>query len=201
MGGQDDGRATREPQLVTAPDDAHGTTVQPASASESAGGSAEAWLAQARPRSLRVARHLIGNLDDAEEIAQEALALAWQRAGQIQQPQARDAWLYRVVVNLSMNRLRRKRPTTGIKFEPAASGRTPAAERDELVERLAIVLQDLPERQRTALVLREIEQLEYDNVAAILELSPAAVRVLVHRARERARAMLLERWPDTFGPT
>jgi DNA-directed RNA polymerase specialized sigma24 family protein len=48
-------------------------------------------------------------------------------------------------------------------------------------------------------VLREVEGLEYDAIAAVLEMRPGAVRVLVHRARETLRCTLLRRWPDTFG--
>ena len=68
------------------------------------------------------------------------------------------------------------------------------------MDRVRSVMVQLPERQHAALVLREVEGLAYEQIAAILQARPAAVRLLVHRARESVRQMLLRQWPDSFGP-
>lgn len=155
-----------------------------------------------RPRLLRLAYRLLWNAHDAEEIAQEALATAWRRVSQLNDPGKRNTWLYRVVINLSRNRLRRQGPRfvpmeTSAEPDPyPASGRL---EHDELMERVRCALVDLPARQRAALTLRDMEQLEYTQIAAILGTRESVARILVHRARAGVRRILLQRWPESFG--
>ena len=187
----------------------------------------EAWLEQMRPRLVRLAMRFLFSAHDAEEVAQEALVLAWQRIGQLRRPGRRNAWLYRTTINLSMNRLRRKRMSVlprpdNEPTEPRVSARAASRTREgvatahrslvdkntdtsrrqqtaELMDRVRIAISQLPDRQRAALVLREMEGLAYDQIAVIVRTRPAAVRVLVHRARSAVRRTLLRRWPDTFG--
>lgn len=159
----------------------------------------ETWLARMRPHLLRLAGRLLDNSHDAEEVVQESLVTAWRRVGELDEPGKRNAWLYRVVVNLSRHRLRRRRRTR-IAWAPSPQ-REPAGhaiEQDELMERVRRVMDKLPIRQRIAVVLRDMEQLEYEQIAAILAARPAAVRILVHRGRQGLRRILLRRWPTTF---
>jgi RNA polymerase sigma-70 factor (ECF subfamily) len=167
-----------------------------------AGAAVENWLEAMRPRLVRLAQQFLGQAADAEEIAQEAMTLSWQRGVGRWEPGRRNAWVYRVTVNLSLNRRRRRRPSRPLDEtdgqDGLISGSLPG-ERTELLDRVQLVLRELPDRQSAALILREMEGLEYEAVAEILEVRPAAARLLVHRAREAMRLRLLERWPDTFG--
>jgi len=187
---------------VTGQEHANGphASLEPDVADQATGGSVEPWLASMRPQVVRLALQFLNHAADAEEVAQEALTLAWQRLGEVKEPGRRNAWLYRTAINLSLNCRRRRRPNARLE-EESWSDRADAspAERGELVQRIREVMLELPESQSAALVLREIEGLEYDSIAGILEMKPAAVRVLVHRARETVRRMLLQRWPDAFG--
>jgi RNA polymerase sigma-70 factor, ECF subfamily len=159
------------------------------------------WMEAMRPRLIRLARQFLWNEQDVEEIVQEAMFLGWQKASRLRDPARRNTWLYRITINLSMNRRRQRWPAPLGDPQPGADVETDETkqERDELVERIRIVLGELPNRQQAALVLREIEGMDYDQIAAILQTRQGAVRLLVHRGREAIRQMLLKRWPDTFG--
>ena len=160
----------------------------------------ERWVETLRPALIRLAYRYLWNAHDAEEIVQDAIALAWREAATAAPgTEHGDAWLYRVVVNLSLNRLRR------LKTEPlppgeikAASAEDSPAEVSELMQRVRLAIRELPDRQQAAIVLRDIEGLSYERLAVILETRAATARVLVHRAREAVRQILLSRWPDTF---
>lgn len=163
----------------------------------------ERWAEDLRPRLVRLAYRYLWNAHDAEETVQEALALAWR--GQIAGgpgAEHRDAWLYRVTINLSLNRLRRLRAEPMPPGEVAAAEVHPGSrpEMDELMQRVRTAVRELPDRQQAAIVLRDIEGLPHERIGEILEVTPAAARVLVHRAREAVRRFLLVRWPDSFGP-
>ena len=161
----------------------------------------EEWAESVRPRLVGLAGRLLSNRHDAEEIAQDALALAWRENQNLKDLRKRNTWIYRTTINLSFNRLRRKRagelPSAGsLPGQPDNVARQLKA--DELARRLRIAVSQLPERQQAALVLRELEGLAYEQIAAILETSSRASRLLVHRAREAVRKILLQRWPDSF---
>lgn len=159
------------------------------------------WLVQMRPCLFRLAYRLLWNSHDAEEIAQDSLTVALDRMDELREPEKRNTWLYRVAINLSKHRLRgrRRRPTS---LTTATTARSDPIgghiEHDELMQRVRLAMVDLPARQREALVLRDMEQLEYDEIAVVLNTSPATARILVHRGRERMRRILLERWPESF---
>lgn len=174
--------------------------IQPAVAEQAVGGPIEPWLGSMRPRLVRLSLRFLNHAADAEEVAQEALTLAWQHEATLKDPTRRDAWVYRTTINLSLNRRRRRRPAGPLDSGICDTGSDGAsAERSELTARIRAAMLELPDKQNAALVLREIEGLHYDTIAGILEMRPAAVRVLVHRAREALRQSLLRRWPDTFG--
>lgn len=161
----------------------------------------EGWLEQMRPRLVRLATRLLWCSHDAEEAVQEALILAWQRINRLCEPGKRNAWLYRTTINLCMNRRRLRKPTAPLAADTmAADAVANRRETAELMSRVRVAMSQLPARQHAALVLREMEGLNYDQVAVILKTRPANARVLVHRARESVRQTLLRQWPDSFGP-
>lgn len=156
-----------------------------------------------RPRLVRLAYRFGFNTHDAEEVVQDSVMLAWQRIKILKNPQQLNAWLYRTTINLSLNRLRKKRCQT---LPPddisTAKADDPARylQTDELMERVRFVITQLPDRQQAALVLRDMEELSYQQISAVLKIRPATARLLVHRARQKLRKKLLQKWPDCFGP-
>lgn len=164
-------------------------------------GIGDEWIREVRPHVIGLARRFLWNAHDAEEIAQEALALVWQRISRLRDAGKRNAWLFRTTINLSIGRLRRRQAQAV--GSPDAEAEDPPVGReqelDEMAARIREVVSRLPDREQTAIVLRDMEGLSYDEIAGIMRTRRGTARVLVHRAREKVRDELLRRWPDTFG--
>jgi len=137
-----------------------------------------------RPRLIRLAVRLVWNRDDAEDAVQEAYRLLLDRGGQtIERP---AAWLWRCVCQLCLNVRRRRRAASLDEAEPNAPPGDPGASlaRTESLDALRDAIAELPDQRRVALLLRVMEEMSYDEVAEIMQLSTGAVRAHVHLARE-----------------
>lgn len=155
-------------------------------------------------RTLAVARRVVGNDGEAEDVAQEALLRLWGQAARWRPGQARiRTWLYRVSVNLSIDRLRQRR---GELVAEPPEGSQPAdqqqsIEQQELSQSMESALQALPDRQRVALVLFHYEGASMAEVAEVLETSADAVESLLARGRRTLKKRLAPQWramlPDT----
>ena len=137
---------------------------------------------------------LMGERGAAQEIAQESF-LRLYRAGP-GGPPAREArfWLYRVARNLALNELKKSETRNKFfgkvveAFRPDAPGPEEGIEREERKSILMKMLKSLPEHQRTALLLREQEEMSYTEIARVLKVSESKVKVDIFRARTRLRA-------------
>jgi RNA polymerase sigma-70 factor (ECF subfamily) len=148
------------------------------------------------PFALRIARRLVTDHAQAQDVVQEALVRAWTRAERFDVRRALlTTWLYRIVVNLCIDQRRRLRP------EPMPPGFDPvdpgagASEEMEIEQRehaLALALSDLPPRQRAAMTLVYDEGLSGIEAARVLGLSAKAVERLLARARAFLRSRLLD---------
>ncbi|MEM1382718.1 MAG: RNA polymerase sigma factor [Pseudomonadota bacterium] len=151
------------------------------------------------PGVLRQAWRLLGDEAEAEDVAQEAMLRLWRQASEWRSGEARiSTWLYRVVHNLCIDRLRRKRPSVDVDDVPETADPTPSAlERlatGEETRALAREIMALPDRQRDALVLRHFEGMGNPEIAARLECSVEAVESLLARARRQlVQKMRVER--------
>jgi RNA polymerase sigma factor (sigma-70 family) len=159
------------------------------------------------PRILGYAARLLsGDRAEAEDVAQEAMLRLWRIAGEWRQGEARVAtWLYRVTTNLCTDRLRsrqRRRISADVADlpdladgAPSATAQMMQADRMQALER---ALDNLPERQRQAVVLRHIEGLGNPEIAAIMDMSVEAVESLTARGK-RALAAALAGQRDALG--
>ena len=153
------------------------------------------------PLALRVARRMLGDWAEAEDVAQEAMMRLWRIAAEWRQGEAKvTTWLYRVVTNLATDRLRqRKGPRQGIGLEevPEVADAAPDVEtrmmEDDRAEALQAALDQLPERQRQAVVLRHIEGLSNPEIAAVMEIGVEAVESLTARGKRALAAALAGR--------
>jgi RNA polymerase sigma-70 factor (ECF subfamily) len=143
---------------------------------------------------LRIAYRVLGNWADAEEVAQDAFVRLHRHGLDFPNESVLGCWLYRVTVNLCIDRGRRVRPSEEL---GEIGSRHPSAEaellRDEQKSLLMAALATLPPKERAAIVLREIEGLETPEVAAILGSSDATVRSQISRAMGRLRDVLVKR--------
>lgn len=146
-------------------------------------------------RAIAIAGRMLGSRADAEEVAQEAFLRVWQKA-----PDWRDdggakfsTWLHRVLVNLCIDR-KRRRPTVPLDAieEPAdeSADSYDRVARRERQARVASALAALPDRQRAAVVLSYYEGLSNGAVAEALDVTVGAVESLLVRARRTLAAAL-----------
>jgi RNA polymerase sigma factor (sigma-70 family) len=162
-------------------------------------GAFEALVSRYETRLLAFCRHLLGSREDAEDVLQEVLAAAFNAILADDRPIKVRPWLYRIARNRSLNHLRRN-TTIGVDSmdihlsDNGASTADKAHSREEFRLLLGDI-QDLPETQRTALVLREMDALSYEQIAETMETTVPSVKSLLVRARvslaEAAEARLL----------
>lgn len=154
----------------------------------------QALVARHLNRSLSLARRMTGSATEAEDVTQEAFLRVWQKASAWRSGDARfSTWLYRVVVNLCLDR-RRKKPLAPLEAAGDPSDPAPSVElrlvEDQRIRIVTEALATLPERQRTALVLSYYEELSNAAAAEILGVSVSALESLLVRARKTLRAEL-----------
>jgi RNA polymerase sigma-70 factor (ECF subfamily) len=163
------------------------------------GDQAAARLLTARhaPRVFAVARRMLGEQAEAEDVTQEAMLRLWRVAPEWQAGQAAlGTWLYRVAANLCIDRLRRRREIASDTL-PERADEAPGAlariEADDRATALHAALGALPDRQRLAIVLRHFEERSNPEIAEILDTSVEAVESLLGRARRELAARLAPR--------
>ena len=148
----------------------------------------EAIVRRYRAPLMRYCRRLLP-AERAEDIVQQTFINTLGAVREEERPFTLRPWLYRVAHNLTLNAVAKK----GFDHEPLDPRYDGVPQPPELVEekhRLEHVVREidaLPERQRSAVVLRELEGRSYDEIARELEATPAVVRQLLHRARSRLR--------------
>lgn len=145
----------------------------------------DAWVAARGPVLMRLALALTGSRADAEDLVQEALARALPRWASISRLQDPDAYIKRMIVNLHVSVWRRTRrrelPVATLPSERSTADPDAGVAADER-RRLWLACQALPAAQRTAVVLRYYEQLEYAEIAELLGVREGTVRSRVSRA-------------------
>src|SRR5689334_21402018 len=147
----------------------------------------EVLVARYQSRLLSFCRHLLGSREDAEDVLQEVMAAAFNAILADDRPINVRPWLYRIARNRSLNHLRRIQ-TVGVDsmdVHLSDNGATTADkvhDREEFRELVADV-QTLAETQRTALLLREIDALSYEQIAEAMETTVPSVKSLLVRAR------------------
>jgi RNA polymerase sigma-70 factor (ECF subfamily) len=155
------------------------------------------------PQVLALARRMLNDAAEAEDVAQEAMLRLWQMAGRWREDAPVGAWLYRVAHNLAIDRIRRRRPMVDVEKavdladpSPTPAERLVQGERRAAVER---AIAGLPERQRTAITL--VHTLEMGNIeaAAAMEISVEALESLLSRGRRALRAALMDLKDEVTG--
>ena len=159
----------------------------------------EALVARYQSRLLAFCRHMLSSKEDAEDVLQEVFAAAFNAILADEREINVRPWLYRIARNRSLNHLRRATAVgvDSMDVHLSEGGLTTADKVHKREEfRLLIAdVQDLPETQRTALLLREIDALSYEQIAEAMETTVPSVKSLLVRARvslaEAAQARLL----------
>ena len=153
----------------------------------------EVVLRQHERMVLVTAMRLTGSIEDARDVSQEVFLRLYRNLARVE-ASGLSSWLYRVTVNACHDLHRRSRPETTIEDVPEP--RDPAADPQQAVtdaERrrvLQLSLRHLPEKERAALVLRDLEGLSTEEVARVLGSSEATVRSQICKARVKVKAFV-----------
>lgn len=131
-----------------------------------------------RPSLLNIALRYLHQKEEAEDVVQDALLRVWQL--DIETEDSIERLCGVVVKNLCIDHLRRRRVKVSLDGVDIAAADD---EQDTRYERLMALIDQLPPMQQIVMRLRHIEQMEYDDIAALLHVSPGAVRQNVSRAR------------------
>src|SRR3989440_327528 len=162
-------------------------------------GAFEALVGRYQSRPQAFCRHMLGSKEDAEDVLQEVFAAAFNAMHADDRPLNVRPWLYRIARNRSLNHLRKQQPigVDSMDVHYSEGGLTTAdkVHKREDFRLLLVDVQSLPETQRTALLLREIDALSYDDISTAMDTTVPSVKSLLVRARvslaEAAEARLL----------
>lgn len=150
--------------------------------------------ARKRPRLVSLARRLLGDGVEAEDVAQETLIRTWSQAPSWEAGKARiDTWMHRVALNLCLDRLRRRKPQVApeaVVLIDEAQAPSARIEARQTAEKVRIALDALPERQREAIVLQYYQDMSNIDAAAHMGVSVEALESLLSRARRNLRKAL-----------
>jgi len=158
-------------------------------------------------RMLAVARRITRNDEDARDAVQSAYMSAFVALQKFEGACQLSTWLHRIVVNAALMKLRtrRRKPEESIDallpafqedghhVEQFSALGTPAdrlLERSETRAMVRACIAELPDNYRTVLILRDIEQLSTDEAAEMLGVTPTAVKVRLHRARQALATLI-----------
>ena len=157
----------------------------------------------------QLALHLLGDPDEALDLSQEVFMRVFRTLHAFRGQAALRTWIYRIVINQARNRQRwwrRRHRTDQVSFEahvrsagePAAEAEAAAPDRlfgrKELSQRIRASLDQLPFDQRSAIVLREIDGLRYEEIAFTLGVAVGTVKSRLARVRQTLRKELKDLW-------
>ena len=158
-------------------------------------------------KAVRVAFGMLKDLQDAEDVAQDAFVRVHRKLEGFQGQSAFSTWLYRIVVNLSIDLMRKKKRQRRADIDDEAARDALRSEKDlwprfeehdpsvslerrELHKQLNQAFRELPEIHRAVLVLREVQGLSYDEIAAALEIKKGTVMSRLFHARKAMQAQM-----------
>ena len=159
----------------------------------------ESLIGKYQNRLFHSMTQVLRNSTDAEDIVQEAFVKAFTKLSTFRGGSQFYTWLYRIAHNSAISQIRKRKPTESIDYDESgmannlegdAVAPSQRLEQQEQHQQLSDALDRLKEEQRSVLVLREIEGLDYDAIAEILSVPVGTVRSRLHRARTQLKEEL-----------
>ena len=164
-----------------------------------------ALVVMKRERVVRTAYQIVGDMEDARDVAQGVFLRLWRVLQRFDLERRFDTWLYRITVNAAIDFLRDRGPKgflqplpedAGERLAATAPGADEILDRDRLQKTFLRLAAGLAPKQRAVFVLKEIEGLDTDEVARVLEISESTVRNHLHQARRILREALRREHPE-----
>jgi len=139
--------------------------------------------------------HIINNSHTSEDIAQEVFLTAYKKLASFDPARSKfSTWLFTIARNKALNVYKKKKPWLQGEMEEKIDPQTTGAEagQQEYFDRLDRALEKLPRGQKMALVMAELEQLSYEDIAQIEGIRIGTVKSRINRAKKKLRATLSE---------
>ncbi len=150
-------------------------------------------------RVYQVAYRVTGNHEDAWDAAQEAFLNAFRALSRFRGASTFSTWLHRIAVNAALDLIRRRPPQPVVPLDAVmvSSGDDPgdAATRSDVQRQINRAITSLPAEQRVVVVLRDLQELSYEEIAAVLRIPLGTVRSRLSRGREALRQLLADLAP------
>ena len=160
----------------------------------------EQLMAPMEQRIWRICWHYTGNREAAEDCGQEAMLRIWRSLESYRGDCALESWVYRIAANCCMDYLRKKKRDKSVSMEPMQEqgfdppDTSPGTEEQAVAaderQRLREAIASLPEDQREALVMTQLERIPYEEAARSLGVSEGTVKSRVNRAKARLKEIL-----------
>jgi RNA polymerase sigma-70 factor, ECF subfamily len=152
----------------------------------------------------QICYRMLGNKQEAEDITQEAFIRAYINLHTFDQKRKFSTWIYRIATNLCIDRIRKKKPDYYLDAEVAGTEGLDMysqiaidealpeeqLEKMELQDRIQYEISRLPEKYRSVIVLKYIEELSLQEISEILDMPLGTVKTRIHRGREALRQQL-----------
>jgi RNA polymerase sigma-70 factor, ECF subfamily len=142
------------------------------------------------------ALRMTGSPDDAADLVQQSLVQGYRKLRRCREPDRVGAWLFRILANLCKDHVRSRRKDVPLSVVAGALSGGPNPEKDaegeEIRRHIWGALDALTPEQKEAFVLKHVEGRTYEEIAAVMDLSVASLKMRVHRAREALRGLLEE---------
>jgi len=150
------------------------------------------WVDEYQDQAWTLARYMLGDPSEAEDVCQESFVKLWHHQDRIHTEKTRP-WLMKVVRNGCLDRIRRRKPEGELFHDTLVDhgpGPLQGMEQSETGSQLKAAIAALREPYRSLVVLRDVQQHSYSDVARTLELTMSQVKVYLHRARKQLREQL-----------
>lgn len=177
----------------------------------SVGGDVEAFetLIQSHQKKVyNIALRMTGNPEDAQELAQEAIVRAFTSIGKFRGDSSFSTWLYRITINVCTDFLRKRNKVTlismeqgaasndnqqGLQIEEESPGPDGLAEKKQLKKLVRDAMDALSEEHRQVLILRDILNLSYKEIANTLKVNEGTIKSRINRARAGLKKIVMQR--------
>lgn len=142
----------------------------------------------------RMALSILQSADEAQDAVQDVLMQVWEKRSELSKVENTKAFVYRSVRNKSLDIVRKRRTSSDDFDGQISENLTPyeQTEQQDMANRIKQLIEQLPELQRSVIQMRDIEQMEIEEIAYICDITPNAVSVNLSRARGKIRTQLIK---------
>ncbi len=145
----------------------------------------------------RLAKRLLVSSEEAEDATQEILLKLWSKKNKIGSYNSAEAFAMTMTKNFCLDRLKSKQASNlklvHSNYSDDNSSLQSQVEARDSIDWVQRIMEELPEQQKLVLQLRDVEQYEYEEIEALLDMKPTAIRVALSRARKTVREKLNEK--------